>query len=63
MILESYTLDYKNYQQVYTDGSKEDSKVDCAVKPDNHCNMQRTPDGSSIFTAEAKTIDLALDFN
>ena len=22
---------YKNYQQIYTDGSKEDSKVGCAV--------------------------------
>ena len=49
---------YKNYQQIYTDGSKEDSKVGCA----NHSNMQRIPDDSSIFTAEAKAIDLALDF-
>ena len=24
--------------------------------------MQRIPDGSSIFTAEAKAVDLALDF-
>ena len=49
---------YKNYQQIYTDGSKEDSKVDCAVISDNHSNMQRIPDDSSIFTAEAKAIDL-----
>ena len=47
---------YKNYQQVYTD---EDSKVGCAVISDNHSNMQRIPDDSSIFTAEAKAIDLA----
>ena len=53
---------YKNYQQIYTDGSKEDSKVGCAVISDNHNNMQRIPDDSSIFTAEAKAIDLALDF-
>ena len=53
---------YKNYQQIYTDGSKEDSKVGCAVISDNHSNMQRIPDDSSIFTAEAKVIDLALDF-
>ena len=52
---------YKNYQQVYTDGSKEDSKVGCAVISGNHSNMQRIPDDSSIFTAEAKAIDLALD--
>ena len=54
---------YKNYQQVYTDGSKEDSKVGCAVISDNHSNMQRIPDDSSIFTAEAKAVNLALDFN
>ena len=53
---------YKNYQQIYTDGSKEDSKVGCAVISDNHSNMQRIPDDSSIFTAEAKAVDLALDF-
>ena len=47
---------------IYTDGSKEDSKVGCAVISDNHGNMQRIPDDSSIFTAEAKAIDLALDF-
>ena len=29
---------YKNYQQIYTDGSKEDSKVGCAVISDNHSN-------------------------
>ena len=53
---------YKNYQQIYTDGSKEDSKVGCAVISDNHSNMKRIPDDSSIFTAEAKAIDLSLDF-
>ena len=53
---------YKNYQQINTVGSKEDSKVDCAVISDNHSNMQRIPDDSSIFTAEAKAIDIALDF-
>ena len=53
---------YKNYQQIYTDGSTEDSNVGCAVISDNHSNMQRIPDDSSIFTAEAKAIDLALDF-
>ena len=52
---------YKNYQQIYTDGSKEDSKVGCAVISDNHSNMQYIPDDSSIFT-DAKAIYLALDF-
>ena len=45
-----------------TDGSKEDSKLGCAVISDNHSNMQRIPDDSPIFTAEAKSVDLALDF-
>ena len=53
---------YKNYHQIYTDGSKEDSKVGCTVIADNHSNMQRLPDDSSIFNAEAKAIHLALDF-
>ena len=53
---------YKNYQQIYTDGSKEDSKVGCAVISDNHSNMQRISENSSIFTAEAKAVDLVLDF-
>ena len=52
----------KNYQPVYTDGSKEDSKVGCAVMSDNHSNMQRISDDSSNFTAEAKAVDLTLDF-
>ena len=52
----------KNYQQVYTDGSKEDSKVGCAVISGSHINMQRIPDDSSIFTTAAKAVDLALDF-
>ena len=43
---------YKNYQQIYTDRSKEDSKVGYAVISDNHSNMQRLPDDSSMFTAE-----------
>ena len=49
---------YKDYKQIYTDGSKEDSNG-CAVISDNHCNI---PDGSSIFTGEAKAVGLSLDF-
>ena len=49
---------YKNYLQIYTDGSKEDSKVGCVVISDNHdSNIQRIPDFSSIFTAKAKAVD------
>ena len=60
--MDTFKSRYKNYQQVYTDGSKEDSKVGCAVISGNHSNMQRIPDDSSIFTAKAKAVDLALDF-
>ena len=35
---------YKNYQQVYTGGSKKDSKVGCAVISGNHIYMKRIPD-------------------
>ena len=45
---------YKNYQQIYTDGSKEDSKVGCAVLSDNHSNMQRVSDDSSISLLKPK---------
>ena len=37
-------------------------KVGCAVVSDNYSEIMRIPDGSSIFTAEAKAIDLAFDF-
>ena len=60
MISEKTQSRYKNYQQIYTDGSKEDSRVGCAVVSDNHSNMQRIPDDSSIFTAEVKAVDLAI---
>ena len=51
-----------DYQCIYTDGSKEENKVGCATFTNGNCKTLRLPDGSSIFTAEAKAIDLALDF-
>ena len=36
-------------------------KVGCGVVSDDFSETMRIPDGSSIFTAEAKAIDLALD--
>ena len=41
---------------------KDDMRVGCAVVSDNYLENMRIPDGSSIFTAEAIAIDLALDF-
>ena len=46
----------QSHYHIYTDGSKEDSKVGCAVISDNHSNMQRIPNDSSVFTAEVKAI-------
>ena len=46
----------------YTDGSKDEEKVGCAAAKYDDCKKMRIPDGSSVFTAEAKAIDLALDF-
>ena len=45
---------------IYTDGSKQDEKVACAVISPNFTDSIRLPDNSSIFTAEAKAIDIAM---
>ena len=45
---------------IYTDGSKQDEKVACSVISPNFTDSIRLPDNSSIFTAEAKPIDIAL---
>ena len=51
---------YKHHISIYTDGSKQDKKVACAVISPNFTDSIRLPDNSSIFTAEAKAIDIAL---
>ena len=51
---------YKHYMSIYTYGSKQDEKVACAVISLNFTDSIRLPDKSSIFTAEAKAIDIAL---
>ena len=51
---------YKHYISIYTDDSKQDEKVACAVISPNFVDGIRLPDNSSIFTAEAKAIDIAL---
>ncbi|MES9951106.1 MAG: reverse transcriptase domain-containing protein [Candidatus Thiodiazotropha sp.] len=53
---------YSEYQQIYTDGSKDGDKVGCAFTSGRHYKNIRLPDGASIFTAEAKAIDLALEY-
>ena len=50
---------YKHHISIYTDGSKQDEKVSCAVIFPNFLDSIRLPDNSSILTAEAKAIDIA----
>ena len=57
--LQSY---YSDHEHIYTDGSKDEEKVGCAAAKYDDCKRMRIPDCSSVFTAEAKAIDLALDF-
>ena len=45
---------------IYTDSSKQDEKVACSVINQNFTDSIRLPDNSSIFTAEAKAVDIAL---
>ena len=51
-----------NYQHIYTDGSKIEEKVGCAYISGSHHEKIRLPDGSFIYTAESKAIDMALDY-
>ena len=51
-----------DYQHIYTDGSKVEDKVGCAYISGSHHEKIRLPDGSSIFTAKSKAIDMALDY-
>ena len=46
---------------IYTDGSKDNDRVGCAAIINNISIKQRLPSNASIFTAEIKAIDLALD--
>ena len=52
---------FHNYKYIYTDSSKVEEKVAAAAVTDSEIFMNRLADHSSIFTAEAKAISLALD--
>ena len=51
-----------DYQHVLTAGSKDGDKLGCSYISKDVQQTLHLPDGSSIFTAEAKAIDLALDY-
>ena len=54
--------EHMDFIHLYTDGSKDDNKVGCAVFGNNYSSKLRLPENASIFTAETKAIDLALSY-
>ena len=52
---------YYTHEDIYTDGSKDGEKVASAVILDSELYQFRIPNNSSIFSAELKAIDLALN--
>ena len=50
-----------NHIHIYTDGSKNGNKVSCTAIQHNTKITKRLPNSTSIYSAEAKTIDLALN--
>ena len=52
---------YPDYLCIYTDGSKDHNKTACAAVLNKIIKTKALPMDSSIFTAEACAIDLALD--
>ena len=52
---------YYTHQAIYTDGSKDGEKVASAAILDGELYQFRLPNNSSIFTAELKAIDRALN--
>ena len=57
-----FITSFLDHVQLYTDGSKEGSKVGCAMVSGPTLFQCRLPDSCSIFTAELRAILLALDF-
>jgi hypothetical protein len=54
--------EHEDFIHIYTDGSKEGCKVGPAVFENNFSSSMWLPDNASMFTAEAKAIDLALSY-
>jgi len=54
-------VEYDGYQKIYTDGSKAGTNVASAAISGPRLSIKRLPDGSSIFSAEARAILLALN--
>ena len=52
---------YYTHEEIYTDGSKDGDKVASAAILDGEFYQFRLPNNSSVFSAELKAIDLALN--
>ena len=53
--------DFPNYETIFTDGSKDGDTAGSACVIPSDTYKCRLPDSASIFSAEIKAIDLALD--
>lgn len=53
--------DYPDYEHIYTDGAKTKEKVGSSAIYRQRKIQKRLPDRSSIFSAEASAINLALN--
>jgi len=53
---------FDNYTKIYTDGSKDEEKAAAAFVSEKYIAKVRLPNGSSIFSAEIRAIDLALQY-
>jgi ribonuclease HI len=54
--------EFSTHNEIYTDGSKDQNNVASAAVCGNVIFSARLPNNSSIFTAEAKALQLAFDF-
>ena len=53
--------DFSNYETIFTDGSKDGDTAGSACVTPSDTYKYRLPDNASVFSAEIKAIDLALD--
>ena len=61
--LEHRDSKYKNFNEIYTDGSKKGNKVGCAVVRKGRRPAQcRLADGSTVYSAELMAIKIAIQY-
>jgi hypothetical protein len=57
---ETLNANYPDYTQIYTNGSKMEERVGCAVDTPGENKVIQLPRSFSIFNAEAETINTAI---